>query len=117
MESYKKHIWLNFDLGIRGDYAGLYAWLDNQKAVECGRGTALLKIDSTQIKGDIITFLKNEISAHVKIKEGNQIYAVWREGDNIKGRFIFGNRQRAPWEGYAFDGNGEIEDFEEKPVL
>ena len=29
-----KAIWLSFDLGIGGDYPGLYKWLDNHKAIE-----------------------------------------------------------------------------------
>ena len=29
-------IWISYDLGVRGDYEGLYAWLDSHGAKECG---------------------------------------------------------------------------------
>ena len=29
-------VWISYDLGIRGDYEGLYAWLDSHRAKECG---------------------------------------------------------------------------------
>ena len=32
----KQVIWISFDLGIRGDYENLYAWLDEHGAKECG---------------------------------------------------------------------------------
>lgn len=35
-----KAIWISYDLGIGGDYDGLYRWLANHKAVECGDGLA-----------------------------------------------------------------------------
>lgn len=31
-----KTIWISYDLGVGGDYEGLYAWLDNNEATECG---------------------------------------------------------------------------------
>ena len=41
----EKAIWLSFDLGVKGDYESLYAWLDNHEAIECGDGTAFLKYE------------------------------------------------------------------------
>jgi hypothetical protein len=29
-------VWISFDLGVRGDYEGMYAWLDTHNAKECG---------------------------------------------------------------------------------
>jgi hypothetical protein len=55
-------IWISFDLGIRGDYEGLYLWLDSHEAKECGESLALLhyKYDGTllsKLKGDLETAL------------------------------------------------------------
>ena len=36
----KKHIVINFDLGLRGDYSGLYTWLDSRNAIECEKANA-----------------------------------------------------------------------------
>lgn len=36
-------IWLSYDLGLKGDYPGLYAFLDAQEARECGEGLAFFK--------------------------------------------------------------------------
>lgn len=33
-------IWLSFDLGVSGDYEGMYAWLDDKRAKECGSSVA-----------------------------------------------------------------------------
>ena len=34
----KKAIWISYDLEFGGDYEGLYRWLANHEAVECGDG-------------------------------------------------------------------------------
>ncbi len=26
----KKALWISYDIGVRGDYEGLYAWLDSR---------------------------------------------------------------------------------------
>jgi hypothetical protein len=41
----KKRFWLSYDLGIDGDYDGLYGWLDRIKAIECGDGLASFALD------------------------------------------------------------------------
>ena len=32
--------WLSYDLGVGGDYPGLYQWLDDHQAVVCGNNMA-----------------------------------------------------------------------------
>lgn len=39
----KSAIWLSYDLGVNGDYEGMYAWLDNHGAKECGGSVAYLQ--------------------------------------------------------------------------
>jgi hypothetical protein len=42
----KKIAWMSFDLGVQGDYEGLYRWLDAQGARECGDNLALFSFAS-----------------------------------------------------------------------
>lgn len=37
-------IWISYDLGADGDYAGMYTWLDRHNAVECGNSMASLLV-------------------------------------------------------------------------
>ena len=39
----QRSIWLSYDLGVRGDYEGMYSWLENHAAKECGSSVAFLK--------------------------------------------------------------------------
>ncbi len=94
----KTAIWLSYDLGLRGDYANLYTWLDNHKARECGDATAYLEVSSVRNLGE---WLREELGQHVKLAPRDRVYAVYKDGDTIKGEFISGGRKRAPWEGYG----------------
>ena len=37
----QKAVWISFDLGVQGDYEGLYRWLDSFDARECGENLVL----------------------------------------------------------------------------
>lgn len=96
-----KAIWISFDLGIEGDYKGLYKWLDKNNAVECGDNFAYIRksIDSTI---DLPKKIKDEIKEDVSIKKGDRIYIIYRNVEKkVKGDFIFGSRKRSPWEGFS----------------
>lgn len=95
----KEFIWLSYDLGVRGDYEGMYAWLDTHKAKECGDSMACFWF---QFNSTLIEELKEEILKSVSMSKKSRIYVVYK-GANGKasGRFIFGARTAAPWDGYA----------------
>ncbi|MFH1115168.1 MAG: hypothetical protein V1792_14760 [Pseudomonadota bacterium] len=38
----KKGVWIYFDLGINGDYEGMYEWLDKHNAHACGENFAFV---------------------------------------------------------------------------
>jgi hypothetical protein len=96
----KKSIWLSYDLGVRGDYSGLYQWLDNADAVECGNNNAFFKMD-VEATEDVIEKLKSEISKNVDIKNGERFYVIYKKADGkCAGKYIFGNRKANPWTGY-----------------
>ena len=92
-------VWLSYDLGIHGDYDGLFKYLDTYGAKECGDGTAAF---SYPFKPDCQTEIRKELEQHMEITTSTRIYIVFRtpDGEYI-GRFVFGERHRPPWVGYA----------------
>lgn len=43
-------IWISYDFGVREDYEGIYTWLDEHGAIECG-DTATKKMKGRFIFG------------------------------------------------------------------
>jgi hypothetical protein len=105
----KKIAWMSFDLGVQGDYEGLYRWLDAQGARECGDNLALFSFAS---KKDLPAEVKASVEKSVEIDARNRIYLIFMGKDRkMKGRFLFGQRRPAPWAGSA-PAKGPIEDDE-----
>jgi hypothetical protein len=98
----KKAVWISFDLGIEGDYQGLYKWLDKNKAIECGDNFAFIRKDVPSRDSDISKIIKDEIKETTSIKKSDRIYIIYRNytDKKVKGDFIFGSRKRSPWEGF-----------------
>jgi len=108
----QKAIWLSYDLGVKGDYASLYEWLDNKKAKESGNNVAFFKYEVKK-DDDLKKKLKNDISKHVKFAKRDRIYIIFRGDDQkLKGTFLFGRRKASPWKGYGV-GEGEIDEIDE----
>ena len=96
-------IWLSYDLGVNGDYEGLYSWLDSQGAKECGSSVAFLRYTHD---GDLLGALKEDIRTAISLNKRSRIYVIY----DRKGRYVFGRRKSAPWEGFGDKGDDE-EDF------
>jgi len=98
----EKPIWISYDLGIKGDYQGLYSWLDDHNAIECGNNVAFVQYS---INKDLIPELKKDLESKIDFKPGDRIYLVrmgTKEGKElIIGNFIIGKRKSNPWEGYG----------------
>jgi hypothetical protein len=95
----KKMIWLSFDLGVNGDYEGMYAWLDEHAAKECGDSMALVQFPT---EGDVVSTVRKDIKKTVKCTPRTRVYMVYRgDGDKIKGVWLIGSRKQAPWTGYG----------------
>ncbi len=106
----KRILWISYDLGVQGDYEGLYAWLDGHGAKECGDSLAFVEYE---FESDLIEELKEDLSQNVRdLRNRGRIYIVRKEGKGIKGRFLFGSRKSAPWTGYATVSQ-EVEDSED----
>ena len=96
----KKSFWLSYDLGLKGDYEGLYTFLDNLGAVECVNNLAYFTYDCKT--KDYPLEIKKALGEHVNLGKNDRIYITWRsETGSILGRFLFGGRKRSPWEGYG----------------
>jgi hypothetical protein len=106
----KSTIWISYDLGVRGDYEGLYAWLDSHKAKECGDSLAVLAYEHNDA---LLDELKSAMELAVHIDKRTRIYVVYRErnSDKNKGSFIFGGRHAPPWSGYS-TSDAEVADDE-----
>lgn len=93
-------IWLSYDLGATGDYEGMYSWLENHGAKECGSSVAFLK--NYQIKNDLIEELKTDIGKSVTLNPRSRIYQIFRDNqDGLRGRYLVGKRRAPPWTGFG----------------
>ena len=102
-------IWLSFDLGVSGDYEGMYMWLDDRGAKECGDSVASLVFAHD---GDLLESLRSDMANVVSLNKRSRVYVVYRdhEGKN-KGKFVIGRRKNAPWNGYGT--HEEPDDYED----
>ncbi|OYT14342.1 MAG: hypothetical protein B6I19_00290 [Bacteroidetes bacterium 4572_114] len=96
-------VWMSYDLGIKGDYPGLYKWLDTNEAKECGNSVTYFKY---KFSSDVMTELINDLQENIEFKNGDRVYAIFKHKNNdgkisTVGKFIIGNRKASPWEGYA----------------
>ena len=95
-----KLVWLVFDLGVKGDYEGLYSWLDAQAARDCGDSVACFTYDYTR---DLVAELKTHLESVMTIDKKSRLYVVYADPDTNrpKGSFLFGKRKSPPWAGYG----------------
>jgi hypothetical protein len=106
----KHFVWVSFDLGVKGDYEGMYAWLDRHAAKECGDNLACFSYEHS--RENLLQEIQEDLQDNIDIDfKKDRIYVVRLVNGEMKGKFIFGNRRNAPWTGAA--GSGEQgEDYE-----
>ena len=109
----RQQVWLSYDLGFKGDYEGLYAWLDDHNAKECGENLAYFSFDYV---GDVFQSLENDLSNAISWDKNSRIYVIYRSDDKWRGRFIKSRRKRAPWSGYGTPNEKE-EDEADSPTI
>ncbi len=100
-ELMKKAVWISYDLGVRGDYEGIYAWLDDHKARECVGNLAF--VDYECDGDDLLECLRQDLGKAIEVTKRTRIYVVWRDAKTrkVKGRFVCGGRRVPPWAGYG----------------
>jgi len=102
----RKSFWLSYDLGLKGDYEGLFSFLDTVGATECVSNLAYFTYECKT--DDFATEIQHILEEKVKIDKNERFYIIWRsDTGSIKGKFLFGGRKRSPWEGF---GNIMVED-------
>lgn len=103
-----KTFWLSYDLGINGDFNGLYTWLDTVNAKECGSSIAVFKADFKDIQA-----LEKDLKKFFNHQKSNRIYVIYYDNldKKVKGKFLFGARKEAPWAGYKVMLEEPAEDF------
>jgi hypothetical protein len=102
----KKAVWISYDFGLKGDYTGLYTWLDEHNAIECGHGIAFLLWDTKDVE-HLTAEIEKNLKASVKLSKSDRIYVIWKEPTHgkVKGHFINGSRRQSPWVGYSSMAN------------
>jgi hypothetical protein len=105
----KSTVWVSYDLGVRGDYESLYAWLDDHRAKECGDSLAVLSYEHS---GALLDSMKADIKDSVEINKRTRIYVIYKDAKskNVKGAFLFGGRRVPPWTGFSGRGERQVED-------
>jgi hypothetical protein len=98
--SLKSAVWVSYDLGVQGDYPGIYSWLDEHEAIECGDNLAFLNYEYS---GSLLEALTTDLKRSVETTKKTRIYVIYRdqESTRMKGVFILGGRKAAPWSGFA----------------
>lgn len=117
MKNIKKTIFISYDFGMKGDYEGLFKWLDENKAEERGYGIGVIKeysYDDSSIKTDLdfMKLIRNELKERIKIGSSDRIYMIWNslESNKTKAGFLFGKGKQSPWTGYA--QNNQLDNFD-----
>lgn len=103
--AYPNIVILNFDLGVRADYDSLYAFLDNNQALDCGNSNSVFEY---HFKGTDLTHndkfdqLKTDLEKTVNFEKNDRIYAIVHNEDGIpRGKFLFGQRKTPIWDGFG----------------
>lgn len=94
-------IWLSYDLGVTGDYEGMYSWLENHGAKECGSSVAFLK--NYESNDDFLEDLKKDIDKSVTLNRRSRIYVIFRDNGRLRGRYLVGRQKAPPWTGFGDD--------------
>lgn len=94
-------VWLSYDLGLQGDYEGLYKWLGEWGAEECGDSVAYFKYP---YKNDLAGEMAKDLKAEVRLSSRARLYLIYKDDDaQLRGRFLVGARRRPPWAEYALE--------------
>jgi hypothetical protein len=111
-------IWLTYDLGVGGDFQGLYSWLDDKEAKECGNNNAFFEYSypsNIATNMDLLKYLKKDLDERkISFTAGNRIYIIFKsiEANNGApvGGWIIGRRKASPWEGYGTKATNTIDE-------
>ena len=103
---------LNYDLSFNGDYDGLYKWLDDHNAKNCGQNFCEFFYSTDNSGNGSVTVktaaqntlkhLEDDITKSVALKRGDRIYLIGIMPDGMSfGGFLTGDYGPKPWAGYG----------------
>ncbi len=91
----KARVWLSYDLGVGGDYEGLYTFLDTLGAKECGDSLAFFEYE---YESDLERELKDEIREKVNLNKNDRVYIIaiynTQEGNKSSWRSFYTEKER-----------------------
>src|SRR5947208_2669824 len=103
----RHRIWVAFDLGVRGDFEGMYQFLDAQGAKECGDSMGTFWFE---YQGDFLRELLKQIKRSVELNNRSRIYVLYPGPDGkYTGKFLVGRRKSPPWAGHAPSQEDEVD--------
>ncbi len=106
----KAFVWLSFDLGVRGDFEGMYQFLDAHGGKECGDSVCAF---SYEYKKDLLGELKKDLQGGVSLDKRSRVYVIFPSAKGkYTGKFIIGQRRSPPWAGFG-PSAGDEEDIGE----
>lgn len=105
----KALIWVSFDLGVRGDFEGIYEFLDAHEAKECGDSLAAFWFE---YKKDLVAELTKDLKSAVTFDKRSRIYVIHSAQGKTTGKFIVGKRKSPAWAGFG-PSHGDEEDVGE----
>jgi hypothetical protein len=95
----KAFLWMSFDLGVRGDFEGMYEFLDTDQAKECGDSVGIFQYE---YKKDLLAELKKDLEKSVNFDKRSRVYVIYPvPNGKYKGRFLIGKRKSPPWAGHG----------------
>ena len=96
-------VWMSYDLSAAGDYEGLYTWLAERDAKDCGGNLAFFRFDCDD-PAAIRDEMLQSVRQTCKLTRKDRLYAVCQRPETGKpsGGFIFGSRSARPaWIDYG----------------
>jgi hypothetical protein len=90
-------IWLSFDLGVRGDFEGMYQFLGEHEAKECGDSMGAFWFE---YKKDLLAELTKKLKDTVEFDKRSRVYVIYPKEHRHVGKFIIGVRRSPPWASY-----------------
>lgn len=96
-----KAVWISYDLGVKGDYDGMYAFLDDHDATECGDSVAFFRVQTAKEGDEFLAQIKSDLDSAVRLSKTDRIYMIYRRDSSQVGTFLFGRRKASPWQGFG----------------
>ena len=104
----KSTVWLSCDPGVSGDYEGMYSWLENHGAKECGSNVALPK--GYEFDGDLLECLGADVGDAVDTEPAlTDLRGIQRQRPRA-GTIGCREGESSPWTGFGEELEQEVDE-------